>query len=111
MSRHALTLTETLADYWSSARYEDLPPETVRLAKRHLIDTLSAGIAGAGTEVASIVLQALGAPSAAAGSILWGRNERLPAREAALLNGTASHALELDDFGGCGHSGAVVIPA
>jgi 2-methylcitrate dehydratase PrpD len=43
--------------------------------------------------------------------VLWGRKETLPAREAALVNGTASHALELDDFGGCGHSGAVVIPA
>ena len=29
---------------------------------------------------------------------------------AALVNGTAAHALELDDFGGCGHSGAVVVP-
>ena len=34
----------------------------------------------------------------------------LPAPQAALVNGTASHALELDDFGGCGHSGAVVVP-
>ena len=55
------TLTESLAGYWSSARYDDLPPETVRLAKRFLIDTLAAGIAGAGTEVTSIVLDALGA--------------------------------------------------
>ena len=30
---------------------------------------------------------------------------------AAMVNGTSAHALELDDFGGCGHSGAVVIPA
>src|SRR5688572_25075630 len=114
MSRRASTLTESLADYWSSARYEDLPPETVRLAKRFLIDTLAAGIAGAGAEVTSIVLQALGASSSTRtdpASIVWGRSELLPAREAALVNGTASHALELDDFGGCGHSGAVVIPA
>jgi 2-methylcitrate dehydratase PrpD len=113
MTSATRTLTEALADYWSSARYEDLPPETVRLAKRFLIDTLAAGIAGAGTEVASIVLQAVGAASPARGaaSVVWGRSERLPAREAALVNGTASHALELDDFGGCGHSGAVVIPA
>src|SRR3712207_860868 len=107
------TLTEALADYWAAARYEDLPPETVRLAKRFLIDTLAAGIAGAGTEVADIVRgtveASLGAP--VGGSALWGRRERLPAREAALVNGTASHALELDDFGGCGHSGAVVAPA
>jgi 2-methylcitrate dehydratase PrpD len=135
-----MTLTESLADYWSSVHYADLPPETVRLAKRFLIDTLAAGVAGAGTEVASIVLDALGVSSSIpthtnvepaearapgfvhgeplqaqttprAGSIVWGRSELLPAREAALVNGTASHALELDDFGGCGHSGAVVIPA
>ncbi len=30
---------------------------------------------------------------------------------AALVNGTTAHAQELDDFGGCDHSGAVVIPA
>src|ERR1019366_512959 len=30
---------------------------------------------------------------------------------AARINGTSSHALELDDFGGCGHSGACVVPA
>ena len=107
------TLTESLADYWSAARYEDLPPETIRLAKRFLIDTLAAGIAGANTEVAEIVRRtiqtSLGVSAGA--SVLWGRGDTLPAREAALVNGTASHALELDDFGGCGHSGAVVIPA
>ena len=52
----ARTLTESLADYWSAARYEDLPPETVRLAKRFLIDTLAAGIAGAHTEVVDAAL-------------------------------------------------------
>ena len=36
------TLTESLAGYWSAARYEDLPPETVRLAKRFMLDTLAA---------------------------------------------------------------------
>jgi 2-methylcitrate dehydratase PrpD len=49
--------------------------------------------------------------NASGSGVLWGRRDTLPAREAALVNGTASHALELDDFGGCGHSGAVVIPA
>jgi 2-methylcitrate dehydratase PrpD len=27
-----------------------------------------------------------------------------------MVNGTSAHAQELDDFGGCGHSGAVVVP-
>ena len=107
------TLTESLAKYWAAARYEDLPPESIRLAKRFLIDTLAAGIAGAGTEVAEITLRAVRSSleGPAGSSVLWARRETLPAPHAALVNGTASHALELDDFGGCGHSGAVVIPA
>jgi 2-methylcitrate dehydratase PrpD len=107
------TLSEHLARYWSHARYEEMPAEAVRLAKRFLTDTLAAGIAGAGTDVAGIVMRTVeGSLEGAAGSsVIWGRSETLPAPHAALVNGTASHALELDDFGGCGHSGAVVIPA
>ena len=107
------TLTEQLADYWSAARFEDLPPETVRLAKRFLLDTLAAGIAGAKTEVVDAALAAaqVSVEATAGSATLWGRTETLPAPMAAMVNGTASHALELDDFGGCGHSGAVVIPA
>jgi 2-methylcitrate dehydratase PrpD len=109
----ASTLTEHLARYWAAARYEDIPAESVRLAKRFLIDTLGAGIAGAGTDVAGIALRAVRASleSATGSSVLWAQSITLPAAQAALVNGTASHALELDDFGGCGHSGAVVIPA
>ena len=107
------TLTESLAHYWALARYEDLPAESIRLAKRFLIDTLAAGIAGAGTDVAGIALRTVqtALEGAAGSSVVWGRSDVLPAPQAALVNGTASHALELDDFGGCGHSGAVVIPA
>src|SRR5581483_1196884 len=47
---------------------------------------------------------------AAGASVVWGRHATLPAALAAMVNGTAAHALELDDFGGCGHSGAVVLP-
>lgn len=107
------TLTESLADYWVGARYEDLPPETIRLAKRFLIDTLAAGIAGAHTDVVDAALAAaqVSVEATTGSATLWGRTEKLPAPMAAMVNGTAAHALELDDFGGCGHSGAVVTPA
>ncbi len=107
------TLTESLADYWSAAPFEALPPDTVRLAKRFLIDTLAAGIAGARTEVVNTALCAaqVSVEATTGSATLWGRPEKLPAAMAAMVNGTAAHALELDDFGGCGHSGAVVIPA
>lgn len=107
------TLTESLASYWAAARFEDLPADTIRLAKRFLLDTLAAGIAGARTDVVDAALAAAqaGTEGATGSGAVWGRSEKLPAPMAAMVNGTAAHALELDDFGGCGHSGAVVIPA
>jgi len=105
------SLSEQLAGYWSRARFEDLPPEVVHAAKRFLLDTLAAGAAGGMTEVVESVAAGARAASGAGDAVLWGRRDALPPAAAALVNGTAAHALELDDFGGCGHSGAVVIPA
>src|ERR1700694_1281112 len=95
----ASTLTEHLARYWADARYDDIPTESVRLAERFLIDTLAAGIARAGhdaarTHVPPIALRAVRA-SLEVGtgcSILWAQSVTLPAPQAALVNGTASHA-------------------
>jgi len=107
------SITSTIAGFWSKASYGELPAEAVHAAKRHLLDTLAAGIAGAGSEVAAAARAGVSAAHESAGgsSVLWGDSATLPPPQAALVNGTASHALELDDFGGCGHSGAVVIPA
>src|SRR5581483_2919438 len=106
------TLVERLAGYWAAARFDDMPAEAVRLAKRFLLDTLAAGIAGSHTDVADKAVAAAraGTETTAGSGVLWGRSDTLPAPQAALVNGTAAHALELDDFGGCGHSGAVVVP-
>ncbi|HEX6002523.1 MAG TPA: MmgE/PrpD family protein [Burkholderiales bacterium] len=110
--QRAATLSEQLAAHWAGARFEDLPAESIRLAKRFLTDTLAAGVAGSGSEVVTIALGAArtALEGATGSSAIWGRDSTLPAPHAALVNGTAAHALELDDFGGCGHSGAVVIP-
>jgi 2-methylcitrate dehydratase PrpD len=106
------TLSAQLAAYWAGARFEDLPPEVVHAAKRFLLDTIAAGTAGGATEVVSTVVRAMQAGGSGSGdTVLWGRADTLAPAAAALVNGTASHALELDDFGGCGHSGAVVVPA
>ncbi len=105
------TLTEQLAGYWAQARFESLPAEVVHAAKRFLLDTTAAGVAGADTEVVQVVAAGARAGAGRGDAVLWGGGDTLPPTAAALVNGTAAHALELDDFGGCGHSGAVVIPA
>lgn len=83
--------------------------------RHRLLDTLAAGIAGLDasetTAVTKGVTAMYGAGTAHAGNaVLWATQTHLPAAQAALVNGTASHALELDDFDGCGHTGAVVVP-
>ena len=106
------SLSGQLAAYWARARFEDLPASVVHAAKRFLLDTIAAGTAGGATAVVDTVVRAMQAGGSGSGhAVLWGRRERLAPAAAALVNGTAAHALELDDFGGCGHSGAVVIPA
>lgn len=105
------TLTEQLAGYWAQARFDSLPAEVVHAAKRCLLDTTAAGAAGNDTEVVKIVAASARNGAGRGDAVLWGSGDTLPPTAAALVNGTAAHALELDDFGGCGHSGAVVIPA
>ncbi|MFG1955456.1 MmgE/PrpD family protein [Micromonospora sp. NPDC048830] len=80
-------------------------------ARQAVVDTLTAMIAGAGTTEAQLVRAAVGRGDTGAQAVVVGTDQRRSAPGAALCNGTAAHALEIDDFGGCGHSGAVVLPA
>lgn len=87
----------------------DLPATTIEKAKLHLLDTLGVGIAGATSDETSKAAVIFGGSKGV--SQIWGQHERLGARDAAFLNGVSAHAYELDDTGGCDHSGAVVLPA
>ncbi len=100
-----------LGSFVANARFEDVPTEIVEKAKRHILDTMGAGLAGATSEEAKRALAALLATDGAGPSVVWGTRRKLSPRNAALINGTAAHAFELDDTGGCDHSGAVVLPA
>jgi len=100
---------QRLAQFCVDLRFEDLPPALVAQAKRHILDTFGAALAGADSDVAE---QARKAFVGEAGKVpVWGTGVKVCASQAAMLNGVAAHALELDDTGGCDHSGAVVLPA
>jgi 2-methylcitrate dehydratase PrpD len=100
-----------LGSFVAEVRYTELPAGIVEKAKRHILDTLGAGLAGATSDEARLVLDALEATDSPGPATVWGTRARLSPRNAALVNGTAAHAFELDDTGGCDHSGAVVLPA
>jgi 2-methylcitrate dehydratase PrpD len=107
------SLTQRFAAHWSSAKFEDLAPELVHEARRRVLDTIAAAIAGTSTTevrcTAAAVSRLQGcAPGPAR---LWGTPQCASPSLAAMANGCAAHARELDDFDGCGHTGAVVVPA
>ncbi|MGY3175106.1 2-methylcitrate dehydratase PrpD [Pseudomonas sp. TE12234] len=100
---------QRLAQFCVELQFEDLPPALVTQAKRHILDTFGATLAGAAGGVAE---QARKVFASETGEVpVWGTDLQVGPAQAAMLNGVAAHALELDDTGGCDHSGAVVLPA
>ena len=76
--------------------------------------TSASPLGGAGEESSVALRRGLDAPRrCAATATVLGTDERLPAPQAALANGAAAHALEMDDThqGGSIHLGASVFPA
>jgi 2-methylcitrate dehydratase PrpD len=99
---------DRLASFVSSLRFEALPKDVVEKAKTHIADTLGAALAGGRSTEFQIARRIARAPGNAR---IWGTAATASVRDAALVNGVAAHAFELDDSGGCDHSGAVVMPA
>lgn len=104
------TLTVQLARF---ATNEICPTGRARnMARLSALDWLACGVAGS-TEPVSHILraQALSESGAEQASLFGGT--RVPARMAALANGTISHALDYDDthFGHIGHPSVAVFPA
>jgi 2-methylcitrate dehydratase PrpD len=99
---------DRLASFVSNLRFEALPIDVVDKAKIHIADTLGAALAGARSNEFRIARRIVGSHGTAR---IWGTDTYTGARDAALINGVSAHAFELDDAGGCDHSGAVVMPA
>jgi 2-methylcitrate dehydratase PrpD len=100
-----------LADRLCQVRFSDFPASTVHKAKLHLLDTIGAGLAGSASLETQRVWRGLGLAADAGRSAVWGMPHDVSTRTAGFINGISAHALELDDSGGCDHSGAVVVPA
>src|SRR5687768_9739881 len=99
-----------LARRITALRYEDLPPEAVHWAKVGILDTVGVTLAGADDPCATIVAGVLTSPGS---SLLLGTEKRVGSLDAALVNGTASHALDFDDCNNTlgGHPSAPILPA
>ena len=102
-----------LAEEVVGLRTAALPAQVLGRAADLLLDFLGVALGGAGEESSLVLRRGLGRLALRGDSVVLGADERLPAPQAALANGAAAHALEMDDThqGGSIHLGAAVFPA
>lgn len=106
-----MTIARELAQRICGMRYDTLPPEAVHWAKVGILDTVGVTLAGSDDPSATIVAATLGSGSGT--SLVYGTDRRVGSLDAALVNGTASHALDFDDCNNTlgGHPSAPILPA
>ncbi len=99
-----------LGDFSATARPAPAALEVMRLS---LFDWAACALAGRGEPVAGAVRRLALAEGGAPEATVVGAGRRGPARTAALVGGTTSHALDYDDthFAHIGHPSVAVIPA
>jgi 2-methylcitrate dehydratase PrpD len=106
-----MTIAQELARRIGAIAFKDLPPEAVAWAKVGLLDTVGVTLAGAGESCARIVSQL--AVHSIGPALLFGSDRGVAPLDAALVNGTAAHALDFDDCSNSmgGHPSAPVLAA
>jgi 2-methylcitrate dehydratase PrpD len=104
-------LTEAVARY-ALSHAGPMSDEVVELAKRTLVDTVGVAIAARHEPPVRILGETLGALPPGPATV-WATGEKTNAATAALLNGTAGHALDFDDVTDItyGHPSVVLWPA
>lgn len=90
-------VTRWLASRASSLRHEDLPEAALTIARQCILDWFAVTIPGAAEPAVRILCDELLEDGAAPVASLVGLPHRTSALNAALVNGTASHALDFDD--------------
>ncbi len=108
--------TQQLARWVAGLTYKDLPTRSKEVVRLAILDTVGCGTYGFQTPWTQALLkwaQAGGATGGKGKARVWNDAQTtLRAADAALVNGTAAHAFELDDYHNAKvHPGAVVIPA
>ncbi|MGE0222213.1 MAG: MmgE/PrpD family protein [Acetobacteraceae bacterium] len=108
-----MTIAEVLAERISTVSFDDLPDDAVHWAKVAVMDTVGCTLAGANEPCAQIIGRTATIGSSGGDCLVFGSDRRVAPLDAALINGTAAHALDYDDCSDTlgGHPSAPVLPA
>jgi 2-methylcitrate dehydratase PrpD len=98
MNTDAKGLTEEIADFVETVRFDDFPHEVQHVGKRCIVDGMGVILAGINEPCTHIVRDyALSVQGREESSLLGQTEKRAPAHLAALVNGTSGHAMDWDD--------------
>ena len=104
---------EQLVDFALNLKWEDAPQTTRDVLKLSLQDWIAVALAGVDEPVGLALRNMLLNEGGIGAAYVFGAGVKMPARSAALANGTTSHALDYDDthFLHIGHPSVVIFSA
>lgn len=112
-SAPAPTISQSLARFVAALRPADVPGEVRRRARHLMLDALGCALAAVASPFARTALAGISALGGKGDCTVIGHAQRLPARDAALMNGILAHGLDYDDTHSAGviHLTVAILPA
>lgn len=108
-----MSITKKLAELVNNTKFTDLPPHVIQNTKECLVDIIGGALAGTKYPDVVGITREIKKYDHQTDCTVWGTKEKLSLLGATLINGTMSHATEMDDVHKIAktHAGAVIIPA
>jgi 2-methylcitrate dehydratase PrpD len=105
--------TQHVVDYIVSSRFDAIPAQALAVAKGAMQDCVGVALAGARQPAGAIPAEWARQSAGTGRSTVWGGDFKTSPHDAALVNGTAAHALDYDDvtWGLIGHPSVSLVPA
>lgn len=97
--------TPKIVDFIVNSRFADIPAKALKVAREATLDCVGVAIAGSIEPAGRLTAEWARASAGKQQASVWGHGFRTSAHDAALVNGTAAHALDYDDvtWGLIGH--------
>lgn len=106
-------LTEATARLICGFEGTPIPEEAIHRSKMGVMDCVGVALAGSREPVGKVIREFARSLAGAGEATIWGTADRVSVPDAALVNGTMSHALDYDDMNRSmlGHPSSVLAPA
>ncbi len=90
-------VTAALAEFAMAIRFEDLPADVVEVAKHYFLDWIGVTLTGRDEPLTRMLIDQALSEGGNAQATVVGLDTKMSMNQAALINSSASHALDYDD--------------